>query len=64
MADANLQNLLRQDWQAVQKYVDSHIAGDLVYIVVYDRAAQPAAWNTLASGRTASSFPPAFSATP
>jgi len=47
MADANLQNLLRQDWQAVQKYVDSHIAGDLIYIVVYDREAQPAVWNTL-----------------
>ncbi|MCX6572596.1 MAG: ATP-binding protein [Candidatus Aminicenantes bacterium] len=47
MADANLQNLSRQDWQAVQKYVDGHIAGDLIYIVVYDRAGQPAVWNTL-----------------
>jgi signal transduction histidine kinase len=47
MADANFQSLLRQDWQAVQKYVDGHIAGDLIYIVVYDRAGQPAVWNTL-----------------
>jgi signal transduction histidine kinase len=47
MADANLQNLSRQDWQAVQKYVDGHIAGDLIYIVVYDQAGQPAVWNTL-----------------
>lgn len=46
MADANLQNLLRQDWQAVQKYVDDHTVGDVVYIVVYDQAGQPAASNT------------------
>jgi len=45
MADANLQNLLRQDWQAVQKYVDDHTVGDVVYIVVYDRDGQPAASN-------------------
>jgi len=47
MADANLQNLSRLDWQAVQKYVDGHIAGDLIYIVVYDRERQAAVWNTL-----------------
>jgi signal transduction histidine kinase len=47
MADANLQSLSRQDWQAVQKYVDGHIAGDLVYIIVYDQDGQPEAWNPL-----------------
>ena len=46
MADANLQNLLLGDVQAVRKYVDDHITGDLVYMVVYDRGAQPVAWNT------------------
>jgi signal transduction histidine kinase len=46
MADTNLPSLSRQDWQAVQKYVDTHIAGDLVYVVVYDRTGQPAAWNS------------------
>jgi len=45
MADANLLSLTRLDWQAVQKYVDTHIAGDLVYVVVYDKQGQPAAWN-------------------
>lgn len=45
MADANLLSLSLQDWQAVQKYVDGHIAGDLIYIVVYDYDGQPEAWN-------------------
>ncbi|MEN6561229.1 MAG: ATP-binding protein [Acidobacteriota bacterium] len=45
IADANLQSLTLQDWQAIQRYVDAHSAGDLVYIVVYDRAGQPAVWN-------------------
>jgi len=47
MADANLQSLSHQDWQAVQDYVDGHSAGDLAYIVVYDREGKPAAWNAL-----------------
>jgi len=47
MADANLQNLSLQDWQAVQRYVDSHSIGDLAYIVVYNRAGQPEASNPL-----------------
>lgn len=37
LADASLQSLVRQDWAAVQKYVDEHTAGDLAYIVYYDR---------------------------
>ena len=37
LADANLLSLVRQDWTAVQKYVEQHTAGDLAYIVVYDR---------------------------
>jgi len=45
VADANLQSLVRQDWDAVQGYVDAHIAGDLVYIVVYDRSGEPRAAN-------------------
>jgi signal transduction histidine kinase len=51
IADANLQSLLRQDWQAVRKYVDDHIAGDLIYIVVYDREGRPEAWNSLIQAR-------------
>ena len=47
MADANLQNLSHQDWQAIQNYVDSHSTGDVAYIVVYDRGGQAEAWNTL-----------------
>jgi len=47
IADANLQSLSLQDWQAIQKYVDSHTVNDLVYIVVYDRGGQPAVWNDL-----------------
>jgi len=47
VADANLQSLSHQDWQAVQDYVDTHITGDLAYIVVYDRQGQPAAWNEI-----------------
>jgi len=47
IADANLLSLSLQDWQAVQKYVDEHISGDLNYIVVYDRTGQPAVWNDL-----------------
>jgi signal transduction histidine kinase len=47
MADANLQNLSREDWQAVQKYVDEHSIGDLAYIVVYNRDGQPKSWNEL-----------------
>jgi signal transduction histidine kinase len=47
MADASLQSLSHQDWQAVQKYVDEHSTGDVAYIVVYDREGQPAAWNAL-----------------
>jgi signal transduction histidine kinase len=47
IADANLQSLSHQDWQAVQKYVDEHIVADLAYIVVYDRDGRPAAWNPL-----------------
>jgi signal transduction histidine kinase len=49
MADANFLSLARLDWQAVKKYVDTHIAGDLVYIVVYDQRGRPAAWNPLIS---------------
>jgi signal transduction histidine kinase len=45
MADANLQSLVRQDWDAVQKYVDAHAAGDLAYIVFYDRQGEPRAVN-------------------
>ena len=45
VADANLQSLVRQDWDAVQEYVDAHIAGDLAYIVVYDRSGEPRAAN-------------------
>jgi signal transduction histidine kinase len=45
VADANLQSLVRQDWDAVQEYVDAHIAGDLAYIVVYDRPGEPRAAN-------------------
>jgi signal transduction histidine kinase len=45
VADANLQSLVRQDWDAVQVYVDAHIAGDLAYIVVYDRSNEPRAAN-------------------
>jgi signal transduction histidine kinase len=47
MADANLQSLSLQDWRAVQGYVDTHITGDLVYIVVYDREGQPFVSNPL-----------------
>lgn len=47
IADANLQNLSHQDWQAVQGYVDEHSVGDLVYIVFYDREGRPEAWNGL-----------------
>ena len=47
MADANLLSLSHQDWQAIQNYVDGHSTGELVYIVVYDREGQPAAWNPL-----------------
>ena len=47
VADANLQSLLHQDSPAIQAYVDTHCTGDLVYIVVYDRQGQPAAWNAL-----------------
>ena len=47
IADANLRSLTLQDWQAVREYVEAHSVGDLVYIVVYDRAWQPAAWNEL-----------------
>ncbi len=47
IADANLQSLSHQDWQAVQKYVDEHIVADLAYIVIYDRDGRPAAWNPL-----------------
>ncbi len=46
MADANLLNLLRPDWQAIQKYVDDHRVGDLAYIVVYDVDGQPVASST------------------
>jgi signal transduction histidine kinase len=49
IADANLQSLSLQDWQAVKRYVDAHSVDDLVYIVVYNRAGQPAAWNALIS---------------
>jgi signal transduction histidine kinase len=45
VADANLQSLVRQDWDAVQKYVDAHIDGDVAYIVVYDRQGEPRAAN-------------------
>jgi signal transduction histidine kinase len=45
MADANLQSLVRQDWAAVQKYVDEHAVGDLAYIVFYDRLGRPQAAN-------------------
>jgi len=51
MADANLQALSHQDWQAIQDYVDRHSVGDLAYIVVYDRQGQPAAWNALIRSR-------------
>ncbi len=47
IADANLQSLSHADWQAVQKYVDEHSAGEPAYIVVYDRQGRPAAWNAL-----------------
>lgn len=47
IADANLRSLTLQDWQAVREYVEAHSVGDLVYIVVYDRDGQPAAWNDL-----------------
>ena len=47
VADANLLSLVRQDWDAVQKYVDARAVEDLVYIVVYDRLGQPQAANEL-----------------
>jgi len=47
MADYNTPNLYRSDWEAVQKYVETHITGDLVYIVVYDRDGRPAASSPL-----------------
>jgi signal transduction histidine kinase len=46
-ADANFQSLLLQDVTAIQKYVDSHCTGELVYMVVYDREGRPVAWNAL-----------------
>jgi signal transduction histidine kinase len=45
VADANLQSLVRQDWTAIQRYVDDHVKEDLAYIVVYDRQGQPQAAN-------------------
>jgi signal transduction histidine kinase len=47
IADANLQSLSLYDWQAIQRYVDEHIAGDLAYIIVYGREGRPVAWNAL-----------------
>jgi signal transduction histidine kinase len=47
VADANLQSLILQDWRAIQNYVDTHITGDLAYIIVYDRTGQAQAWNAL-----------------
>jgi signal transduction histidine kinase len=43
MADANLTSLIRQDWPALEKYIEEHVGEDLVYMVVYDREGQPAA---------------------
>ena len=45
VADYNLLSLVRQDWTAVQRYIDDHVKQDLAYIVVYDRQGQPQAAN-------------------
>jgi len=47
IADANLTNLSLYDIPAIQKYVDEHITGDLVYIIVYGREGRSVAWNDL-----------------
>jgi signal transduction histidine kinase len=52
VADANLLSLVRQDWEAVRKYVAAHAVGDLTYIVVYDRQGQPQAANELIRSHT------------
>ena len=41
LRDANYQSLFRQDRDAIQDYVDSHVREDLPYIVFYDNDGRP-----------------------